>query len=53
VAGGLQDLVTNNVDGFIQELELIPPAVISLSLFTGLIPLLGLADLVAGVPLSL
>lgn len=52
-ATGLQDLVANNFDGFVQELELIPPAVISLSLFTGLIPALGLADLVAGVPLSL
>jgi hypothetical protein len=53
VAGALQDLVANNVDGFVQELELIPPAVISLSLFTGLIPLLGLADLTVGAPLSL
>jgi hypothetical protein len=52
-SAGLQDLVANNFDGFIQELELIPTADVSVSLFMGLLPVLGLEDLLAGVPLSL
>lgn len=53
VADGLQDLVANNFDGFLQQLELIPTAAVSLSLFGDLLPVLGLEDLLAGVPLSI
>ncbi len=53
VATGLQDLVADNFAGFVQELQLIPTADISLSLFGGLLPLLGLESFLAGVPLSI
>ncbi|WP_343602877.1 PE-PPE domain-containing protein [Mycobacterium sp.] len=53
VAAGLQDLAANNFAGFLQELQLIPTADISLSLFAGLLPVLGLEDLIAGVPFNL
>jgi PE-PPE domain len=52
-ATGLQDLVANNFDGFVQELELIPTGDITLSLFGGLLPLLGLEDLLTGASLSI
>jgi hypothetical protein len=52
-ATGLQDLVANNFDGFVQELELIPTGDITLSLFGGLLPLLALEDLLTGASLSI
>jgi PE-PPE domain len=50
---GLQDLVANNFDGFVQELELIPTGDITLSLAGGLLPLLGLEDVLTGFSLSI
>jgi hypothetical protein len=52
-ATGLQDLAANNFDGFVQELELIPTGDLTLSLFGGLLPLLGLEALLTGAPLSI
>ena len=43
-ATGLQDLVANNFDGFVQELELIPTGDLTLSLFGRLLPLLGIGS---------
>jgi hypothetical protein len=40
-ATGLQDLVADNFDGFVQELELVPTGDITLSLVGDLLPLLG------------
>jgi hypothetical protein len=45
MATGIGDLVAGDFGGFAQQLELIPTADIALSLFTGLLPLLGLEDL--------
>ncbi|MGH3563400.1 MAG: PE-PPE domain-containing protein, partial [Mycobacterium sp.] len=53
VATGIDDLAAGDFGGFAQQLELIPTADIALSLFTGLLPVLGLEDLLAGVPLSI
>jgi PE-PPE domain len=47
-ATGLQDLVADNFDGFVQELELVPTGDTTLSLLGDLLPLLGLADLLTG-----
>jgi hypothetical protein len=52
-ATGLQDLVANDFAGFVQQLELIPTGVVTLSLFADLLPALGLDDLITGVPLNL
>jgi hypothetical protein len=52
-AAALQDLVANNFDGFVQELELVPTGDVTLSLFGGFLPLLGLDYLLTGGSLSI